>query len=76
MNTFSRSVTFAPFVKGMPAFLHNFIFINFDVDYSDSHVIFITDLCARQGASPEQLTGLSKRFTRDKINFISVKGLS
>ena len=76
MNIISRSVTYKPFVKGMPALLHNFIFINFDVDYSDYHVIFITDLCARQGASPEQLMGLSKQFTHDKKDFISVKGLS
>ena len=72
----TRSVTFAPFVKPMPAFLHNFIFITFEVDYSDYHVIFLTDLCARQGASPEQLMGLSKQFTHDKKDFISVKGLN
>ena len=76
MNTFSRSVTFAPFVKPMPAFLHNFILRILDTDCSDCHVIFITDLCARQGRSPKQLMSLSKQFTRDKNNFILVEGLS
>ena len=35
MNTFSLSVTFLPFVKGMPAFLHNFIYLDFGADCSD-----------------------------------------
>ena len=44
MNTFSQSVTFAPFVKGMPAFLQVLYSSIFDSDYSGYHVIFITDL--------------------------------
>ena len=41
----------------MPVFLHNFIYLDFDVDCSCYHMIFITDLCARQKRSRESVDG-------------------
>ena len=73
MNTFLRSVTFAPFVKGMPAFLHNFIYLDFGADCSDYHVIFITDLCARQERSRESVDGHKQGIHAHQNSKLSLK---
>ena len=57
MNTFLRSVTFAPFVKGMASFLQVLYSAIFGVDCTQYHVIFITDLCARQERSHKSVDG-------------------
>ena len=72
MNTFSRSVTFAPFVKGMPAFLHVLYSAIFDADCTQYHVIFITDLFKRQGKQSDRLAGLTERLTLEEKNFLGV----
>ena len=66
MNTFSRSVTFAPFVKGMPAFLHVLYSAIFGADCSEYRVIFVTDLCERQGKQSDRLAGLTEQLTLEK----------
>ena len=50
-------MTFAPFVKPIPAFLHNFIYVDFGADCSDYDVNFITHLCAKQERSRESVDG-------------------
>ena len=44
MNTFSQSVTFAPFVKGMPAFLQALYSAIFGADCTQYHVILTLTL--------------------------------
>ena len=46
MNTFLRSVTFAPFVKPMPAFLHNFI-LKFFPQSAGLTMLLPAQICAR-----------------------------
>ena len=68
----TQSVTFAPFVKSMPAFLHIFIYLDFGADCSGYHVIFITDLSARQGRSRESIGGLQQLIHAHEKGFSSV----
>ena len=65
-------MTFAPFVKPMPAFLHNFIYLDFGADCSGYQVIFITDLCARQGRSCESVDGLNQLIHAHEKEFYSI----
>ena len=66
-------MTFAPFVKPMPAFLHNFIYLDFGADYSGYHVIFITDLSTRQGRSRESVDGHIQGIHAHQNSKISLK---
>ena len=65
-------MTFAPFVKLMPAFLHNFIYLDFGADCSGYHVIFITDLSARKGRSRESIGGLNQLIHAHEIEFFCI----
>ena len=61
MYTNSESVTFAPFVKEMPAFLHNFILKFFPSECWAYHAFALSDLCARQRRQADRLEGLTEQ---------------
>ena len=69
----SESVTFAPFDKEMPAFLHNSVLKIFDADCSVYHVIFITDLSARQGRSCKSGDGHKHSIHAHQYSKLSLK---
>ena len=66
-------MTFAPFVKPMPAFLHNFIYLDFSADCSGYRVIFITDLSARQVRSRESVDGHKQGIHAHQYSKLSLK---
>ena len=60
---FASSVTSAPFVREMPAFLHNFILRVLPLECWAYHAFACSDLCARQGRLADWLTSLTERLT-------------